>query len=173
MEIQVGKPLPVSLDGDGVIFTVDNGGAMLIYNLTAPTKDEIDAMKAGQPFEIRYAELGGILWIVSKCGSMPWSDAPFNPKLCTIRNWPEFQDGEGLSLALILTDAQDSTVQSARLIGLSTRFSRQLMADTKRLMIADMTASELNESIQRVTKNYRTCDLVRMSKCYCKIRGGH
>ena len=79
---EVGKPyLPALGLGEGVRFGIDGSGCFLMYEFNRPTDAEVSATKSGQPFEIKFVTVNGIIWILSKCGTLRWTDAPYNPRL--------------------------------------------------------------------------------------------
>lgn len=112
--------------GEGVKFTLSFDGALLLYAFDDPTPEEIAEMKAGKSFELRYAEIAGILWVTSKCGNLEWTDAPYNPRLSSSLPPSDFEEGEGLALTLVMVDSRTAVVKALRVIGLETRFSHDL-----------------------------------------------
>ena len=104
MLLEVGKPyLPALGLGEGVRFNIGPDGAILIYCFDRPTPREVQAMGSGKDFEIRFVTVDGIMWILSKCGDLEWTDAPYNPRLSAgISSLAVIANGAGLGLTLVL-----------------------------------------------------------------------
>ena len=66
---------------EGAYFTIDDSGLMLIYNYRMPTEKELSAVKEGNPAEFRFLTENGMIFFMSKMGSLPWNDSPFDPRL--------------------------------------------------------------------------------------------
>ena len=147
---EVGKPYEPAIGmGEGVRFTLSSEGGLLLYVFDNPTSEEIDQMRSGKGFEIRFATINGIIWVTSKCGDLEWTDAPYNPRLSGGLPAPDFEDGEGIALTLVMINAMDGVVKSVRLIGLGTSFSHYLVERSIELRDQPMTMVEANHSINQ------------------------
>lgn len=166
MDIAVGKVFtPAARMGEGCIFNIDMRGATLVYAFKAPTREEVIATKSGQAFEIRFAVVDGIIWVTSKCGGLEWVDAPYNPRLSTFVPAPEtITDGVGLTTVLAMADSRSGIVQSARLIGLGTEFSRNLLRVANEERAKSMTVREAELNISKAMDKYSTIQLADMAK---------
>lgn len=172
IKLEVGSVLQ-AMQGknEGVYFEADGAGYSLIYNFMSPTEKEIEATKAGQPFEIRFLAIRSALWILSKCGTLNWTDAPFTPHLSRhaaelVR--PQNED-EGTMLTLIMTDARDATIKSIRVIGLGHRFSVRLYDAIRELAELPFTPENYNLELA-LTRMHPTNELVSMARNYYKQR---
>lgn len=165
MIIKLGSPLPnVSGHGEGAIFHADENGYILVYNFDRPTQDEIAQMHEGCPFEIAYTVIGGAIWILSRCGTLEWADAPFHPALSP--RWdrlPAPAGTEGHALTLIMTDATDTTVKSLRVIGLGHGFSVKLREEIRSLAQKSFDPEEYGRSINNTLAAYSTKKLLSMA----------
>lgn len=172
LRIEVGKPyLPALGLGEGVRFDVRETGCELVYGFDAPAPKEVAAMKAGQQFEIRFAPLGGIIWVTSKCGSLEWTDAPYNPRLSGGLPDPSvIKDNSGLGLILLMLDSRDAVVKSGRFIGLGTEFSRVLLEEAARTRQQAMTARAGELSIAGTMAKYTTKQLAEMARPEARFR---
>lgn len=170
--LEVGKPyMPIVGRPEGVFFDLDEAGYTLIYNFDKPTEAEISAASADQPFEIRYAVLSGAIWILTKCGSLNWTDAPFNPHLSLNYADPlEPTPGTGTSLTFIMTDATDGIIKHLRLIGLGTDFSAALREEVIRIHSAPFDREAYDSGLASVYAKYSTKVLVRMADKYYKVK---
>jgi hypothetical protein len=160
---EVGKPyLPALGLGEGVRFGIDGSGCFLMYEFNRPTDAEVSATKSGQPFEIKFVTVNGIIWILSKCGTLRWTDAPYNPRLSSSLPDPaSIGDKEGLAMTLVMLDSYDAVVKSTRLIGLGTDFSRHLASEVLRVRSQPMTVREAGMSISQTMRMYSTELLVQ------------
>ena len=164
---EVGKCYTPALGlGEGVRFGINPDGAVLMYGFSNPTADEVKATKSGQDFEIRFVTLNGIIWILSKCGDLAWTDAPYNPRLDSSAplDPASIGDGEGLLLTLMMLNSDNAVVKSVRAIGLGTDFSRRLLTEVSKVRQQAMTLREASASIQRTMVTYPTNMLVQMAK---------
>ena len=169
---EVGKPYSPAFGlGEGARFSIAMDGALLMYAFDRPTSDEVGQMASGKGFEIRFATLGGIIWIMSKCGTLEWTDSPYNPRLSS--NLPDpssITDGGGLGLTLVMIDSSDAVVKSVRLIGLGTDFSRKLLAESLSVRQMPMTVSDATKSINQTMLKYSTKQLAGMAPNSAKFR---
>lgn len=166
-KFEVGKPYTPALGlGEGVRFGINPDGAVLMYGFSNPTAEEVNATKSGQPFEIRFVTLNGIIWILSKCGDLAWTDAPYNPRLDSSAplDPASIGDGEGLMLTLMMLNSDNAVVRSVRAIGLGTDFSRRLLTEVSKVRQQAMTLREASASIQRTMVTYPTNMLVQMTR---------
>ena len=155
--------------GEGVKFTLSKDGALLLYSFDSPAAEEVAEMKAGKGFEIRFVTLGGIIWVMSKCGDLDWADAPYNPRL--VGALPEEPEGkEGTALTLVMVDSRSGVVKSVRLIGLGSDFSRALLKEATEVRSKAMTVMDANRSINNTMMRYDTKSLVRMAPSYARFK---
>lgn len=169
---KVGMPyIPALGLGEGARFSIGEDGAFLLYGFDRPTASEVAAVDSGQGFEIRFVTIGGIIWILTKCGSLNWTDSPYNPRLSSEIPVPEsITDGAGLSLMLVMLDSRDAIVKSVRLIGLGTDFSRRLLSEVQEVRKQTMTIMQASLSIQRTMASYPTSKLVKMAPTWARFK---
>lgn len=169
---EVGGKLPaVSGKPEGVFFDIADDGAQLILNFARPTQREINAVQSSQPFDIKFVRLGDIIWMLTKCGSLAWCDAPYTPHLSpnlTKLDLPE--EGQGLALIVILVDAATNTIKHLRAIGLGTDFSCKLISEIADIWSKPFNAAEYDAELSRVMGAYQTDALVKMARTYYKVR---
>lgn len=165
MILEVGKPYaPLTGRGEGVLFDIDDGGAKLLICFCRPTAQEIAATQAGQPFQIRFLEMDGIIWILAKCGSLAWMDAPYNPRTSLYTRLPNPDKGTGLALTLVMADARTTEIKSLRMIGLGEGFSAALVDTAERLRHTHADLREVNQNIRETMGKYSTDELVKMAQ---------
>ena len=151
-------------------FDIDDEGATLLVFFNHPDKDETEQFKANKTFEIRFCQLRGIIMITSKIGNLNWMDIPYTPHLSVnLSKFPIINEGQGLALTVMLIDAFNGEIKSIRLIGLSTKFSRELIATSMEEKVKPFNFAEYNSSLDRIYAAYSTKEIVKMSKYYCKI----
>lgn len=153
-----------------VQFDISDDGATMFVFFENPTLEELNQFKSGKIFEIRFAELYGVIMITAKIGNLNWMDAPYNPHLS--KNLTKFElsnANKGLGLTLVLVDTSTGKIKHMRLLGLSERFTKQLfwIAMEQKMGYFDMI--EYNKSINRIYSMYSTEEIVKISKNYCKI----
>ena len=170
ISFEVGKPyLPALGLGEGVRFNIGPAGAVLLYGFDRPTPKEVASVGSGQSFEIRFITVDGIIWILSKCGALDWTDAPYNPRLSA--GIPEsIADGTGLGLTLIMYDSRNAVVKHVRYIGLGADFSRKLLAEANILRKIPQSMVEADASIQRTMLAFSTSKLAGMAPSWARFK---
>ena len=169
--IEVGQVFPPVVDkGEGVYFDISGSTCTLIYNFNSPTQEEIDAVRANQPFEIRFLQRGNALWILSKCGSLDWTDTAYNPHLSKeVALEHPTEKTLGLLLTFIMTDARTGIVKALRGIGLGNRFSNRFIDAVNELTENPFNAEEYNASLVLMQMRYQSRDLAKLARDYYKI----
>lgn len=172
MNLEVGKPyLPIMGRGEGAIFDANEGGYLLIYNFDNPKQSEIAQMGSGSPFEIAFTSIGGAIWILTKCGTLEWTDAPYHPALSLYADKLLRPTGEdGTALTLVMTDARDATVKSIRMIGLGHNFSDKLYHQIVELAEKPFNLLDYNRNLNNTMMAYSTRALLNMSTARWKLR---
>lgn len=166
-----GKYPPLANVGECVAIDVDSTGITLVYNFQSPTVKEIAAMAEGQPFEIRFVTIAGIMYVLTKCGSLHWTDAPFNPHLAQDANLPEItNDHDGYALTLMMVNAATNTIESIRLIGLGNKISKAIRTEIEALKLKEFDKEMYHRTIRINNMMRSTNDLVKMTAHYWKIK---
>lgn len=114
---------------EGAYFTIDDSGLMLIYNYRMPTEKELSAVKEGNPAEFRFLTENGMIFFMSKMGSLPWNDSPFDPRLERDHGLElPVSESAGYLMTFMMVDAATNTIKHIRAIGLGHEFSLKLCA---------------------------------------------
>ncbi len=155
---------PLRGAGECVAVNVDSSGILLAYNFNRPSAREIAAMGEAQPFEIRFVRISDILYVLTKCGSLNWTDAPFTPHLSPgAPLQPITNSSDGYALTLMMVDASSNTIKSLRMIGLGNRFSKALKAEIDSLSEKPLDLDMYNRSIRINNILRSTSDLVQLA----------
>lgn len=169
--ISVGEPYSrVVGKREGCYFDINYPNIELIYNYAHPTQEEIKQFGSDIPFEIRAVEFNDIIFITTKCGSLPWNDAPYNPQLGNCELDIVDPGYEGYALQLIMTDSPSGTVKHLRLIGLGNDFSikfRELILANKSKNIP-LNLYELK--LSQVYASYKSSKLADFSTLRYKVK---
>lgn len=155
---------------EGVYFDISDIGATMLVFFRNPTQKEISQFESNKSFEIRFVELHSIIIITVKIGILNWMDAPYTPHLS--KNLTGLQipnKGEGLSLTLILVDAITGEIKHMRILGLSELFTKNLFCATIDHKAQSFNVEKYNNSLAKIFSTYTTNEIVKLSKCYCKI----
>lgn len=108
-------------------FSIDDSGLMLIYNYRMPTEKELSAVKEGNPAEFRFLVENGMIFFMSKMGSLPWNDSPFDPRLDRDHGLePPVSENDGYLMMFMMIDAATNTIKHIRKIELGHDFSFKL-----------------------------------------------
>ena len=74
------------------------------------------SLRPGNPFEIRFTTMRGIIFVTAKVGNLSWADMAYTPHLS--KNLTTLQipnDGQGLALVLYLVDSSNGQLKHMRL----------------------------------------------------------
>lgn len=146
---------------DDIRFDLTDSGAELVIKFARPTDAEIKAIKSGAA-QFRLAQIDGVIFFLSRFGSLPWMDAPYcwvysNYTLCTPN------PGEGIALTIIFVDAATGILKSTRVVGLSTEFSVALLE-----MVANQPKPQNRDtylkSIASIYAQYDTNNLIDLAE---------
>ena len=156
---RIGDRICDPISGDASLFDITPGGAELILKFQRPSSREKSAVKSGVA-QFRAIAINGIVFFLARFGTMAWIDAPYNKTTSQgqIQRPPE---GMGIALHIMLVDASTGILVAQRVIGLSTKFTRDL---------ADMISLEPEHSnwdaylaeIDRIYQMYTTQDMVQL-----------
>lgn len=173
INLSVGGTFPaVKERGEGVYFDIDESGLLLIYNFSNPSEKEIEAVQSDQPFEIRYLVKDGVLVMLTKAGSLNWTDAPYTPWLSSNFGQLPYPDSpsSGYALTFIMVDAATNVIKSLRLIGLGHNFSVNLYREIEALRKDPLDPIVQNQKLRSMANAYTTKQLVSMASQYYKVR---
>jgi hypothetical protein len=148
-------------------FDFDNSGALLFLFLSHPTDEEILAIRKGD-YGFAVCELSGVMFFLSKFGGLKWMDAPYSPHLSKSVTFQTVTDGTGYSLNVLLVDAATGVLRGMRLIGLPTKFSRQLRASIDQSLQQSFDATSYDSAIAAVYNKHSTDEMVPLAQYYCK-----
>lgn len=155
---------PMYRHPEGAYFTIDDSGLMLIYNYRMPTEKELSAVKEGNPAEFRFLVENGMIFFMSKMGSLPWNDSPFDPRLDRDRGLePPVSANDGYLMTFMMVDAATNTIKHIRAIGLGHDFSLKLCD-----AIDEFYNREENSQIESIDALRKIND-VRMNMVYDKF----
>lgn len=168
---KVGQRVPEFIGHqEAPVFDLTDTGAVMIVFFNRPTVSEVAQFGSGKRFEIRFAEVKGVMMVAVKIGNLNWMDAPYSPHLS--RNLPDLEnvpEGSGVGLTLMLVDAATGEVKSLRLMGLSTRFTGNMFKLVKELKAASWDPGKYRMAINSIYASYSTERIAKLSTDYCKI----
>lgn len=151
---------------EGVYFEYAESGPYLIFALSNPTKDEIQAAKTGR-VELALYEDPPLVFVLHRIrGLEQWSDSPFSIRLYQGRtlDWSEpIQEGQGLALTIALVDANTGILLALRMVGTSTEFARELRAAMLRQLEGSFSVEAYHRKIDEVYRKYSSEDLLAMA----------
>lgn len=170
--LAVGKAFsPIYGKPEGVYADMDASGILVVYNFTHPTQSEVEQMGAEKPFEICLTLMGDVLYILTKCGDLNWTDAPYNPHLSRQMGLrPITNDIEGYALTLLMVDVATNIIKSIRLIGLGNEFSKALKNEIDGLQAKSFSREQYNQVLHDNNISFSTTDLVKLSDNYWRLK---
>lgn len=144
---------------DEVIFEMTDGGGLLLIKLNSPTSDEKKAIKNGVA-QFKFAEINGIIFFLSRFGTMNWMDAPFHRQFSSMSEFARPNENEGLLLHIMLIDARTGIMAAQRVVGLQHNFTNALLdtiaAQPSINVFFDVVLSE-------IYNKYTTYDMLKMA----------
>lgn len=148
---------------EGCYFDIsDVGGTLLVY-FDHPTKNEKEAFKMEERFELRMITMSDIMMFLVKFGSLNWMDAPYNPHLSKNLSGIQREDGKGLAVTIMMFDTSTGRLESLRLVSLSERMTDEIRKAYKELMARPFERSDYNRKIALIFGKYSTTALVKMA----------
>ena len=161
---------PIAARGEGIYFDIDSTGLTLVYNFAHPSINEVVQMQSDKPFEIQLASVADVLYILTKCGSLNWTEAPYNPHLSMSGSLEKIHDDtSGYALTLMMVDATTNVIQSLRIIGLGNAFSKKFCEKIEGLLSKPFDAVMYQNTVHINSMVRSTKDLVRMSTARWKL----
>lgn len=159
---EVGKKVCEPCATDTIQFDIQDDGALFVAKLGRPTNEEVQEFKKGKP-QFKFLQLDGVIYVLAKYGSLEWMEAPFHRDAAiNTTKLPNPQDGEGLSLHIMLIDASTGVLKAQRLIGLSTQFTKKLVDAI--LKQPPMTYSQYIASVNKAHMKYTIDQMVGLAK---------
>ena len=155
---------------EGVLFDMADDGATLVILFNKPTQQEIQEIKQGKlQFGMFVKE--GIIFILSKFGSMSWMDAPYHVALS--KNLTALQDideGKGYGCHIVLADTATGEIKAMRLVGLSTQYSKKLKANIESQKEQNFNELDYARKLNKIFNTYSTKEMVNYSEVSCRIK---
>lgn len=168
---QVGERYPEFMGHEECVqFDLADDGAVLLVYFDRPSDGEVLQFRSGKGLELRMTELYGVIFLAVKVGSLSWMDAPYTPHLSKNLTRVEMpEDGQGLACQLILIDTATGEIKHIRLLGLSTKFTRELFAAVAAQMERPFDKERYFDTIGMIYGRYGSDAIARMSGAYCKF----
>lgn len=148
-----------------MIFLMEKSGPIVILNWDAVTTKEFEDISKGD-FKIKCFVKGQVAYLLMKFGSQNWMDLPFNVKVSGAlkpEDLSEIEDGQGYGLHVVLINADNNIVLANRLIGLQTKFSRNLRKVFLEQLAGDYDAFDYQVTASNISQAYSTKELVKMA----------
>ena len=157
-------------NSEGIKFDMSDSGGIITILFNKPTQDEVDNIKNGD-LQFGLFIKDGIIFLLTKFGSMQWMDAPYHIALSpALTRLKEIGEGKGYGINIIFADTSSGEIKVLRYIGLNTKFSRKLKEAIEEQWVNCFNKLEYSSKLQQVMNTYSTKDMVRMSLENCKIR---
>ncbi len=161
---------PIMMKPEGTYIHYNESGFMCIVNMTSPTAKEKAAFHSKTPLKIGLFKGNGLLFFVFRFGDLPWQDAPYNPAIGVRPSIPDVQDGKGLSMMILLTDAPRGIIAAnPRLVGLTTGFTRELKKAIEECLLMPCAGIEYDMRLNATYNQYSSDDMAREAIAMCDI----
>lgn len=168
--LAIGQPTTIANGlSEGCYFESTASGLICIYNFIMPSQKEIDAFKSGSAGEVRFIRLDGVLFFLSKLGSLNWVESPYAAQLSPSMSFPAVESGKGYTMTFILVDALTSIVKGIRYVSLGNKFSEELYKEVMSDIDKPIIKHIYDTKIQKIYNRYSTNDLVKFSNNRYKI----
>lgn len=153
---------------EGVRFDVTESGMEMLVYINRPSLNEIEEIKK-KDLKLALTSSKGIIFIMSKFGTLQWFDAPYSVHLSKPFELDKLEEGIGYALNITLVDAATGIVKAMRLVGMPTRFSRKLAREIDEQRYLDFDKEEYIRNIQSIYSNYSTKDLLKRAFVECRV----
>lgn len=156
---------------EGLKFEFEQSGPILFIFFNRPTEKEIETIRAGK-FKIGFYETEGIIFILSKFGSLKWFDTPYNIHLSPPIKFAEELDANktlGFGLQIFLIDAATGILKVIRYIGLGHDFSIRLRDEMLKQKQSPFNQDTYIFRLNELYKRYSTDQLVEYARYFFKI----
>lgn len=169
--IEVGKIYPGDYHQEGLKLEYNEGFTLYAF-LPQITEKEAQAFRTGY-YKFALSEKEGILFFLAEFkGAIDISDAPFHFGLYTddrVKDLPaEIPEDQGIALTVIAVDNYTGIVQALRFIGLSHRFSEELLGICRKQSQQKVDRSIYYEKVTHVQRNYTSQNLYEFRMVECK-----
>lgn len=154
---------------DGVMFDMADDGGTLLVLFRNPSAEETEQIKKGKlRFGLYIKE--GIIFMLSKFGSLAWTDAPYHAALSKkLTRMENLAPSKGYGVVIVLIDTANGEVKALRQVGLGTEYSKKLREAIEKQRTELFSAGEYNRKLNETYTNYSTEDMVRFSEADCVI----
>ena len=159
--ISVGAKVCTPDNSDSIIFDMTDSGGLLIHKMNKPTSKEIRTFKSPAT-QMKFVTIEGILFLLVRHGTSPWSDTPFLKQLTratSLLRSSEVPPNMGLAIHILLIDSSTGILVAQKLFSMSHD-------DTVRFLDAVATQepmSNFDEALQRIYQKYSTSDMVAIA----------
>ena len=169
-KIAVGKPYKGNYRTEGIKFIYNEGFHLNIFLKDLKADEILDIKKGSYNFGLTIIE--GLLFFTCSFGeSIELSDVPFDFGLYTdgrVKELPaEIAEGKGLALNITAIDSHTGIVKAIRLIGLSTKFSRSLIAVSQSQSTVEVNRNEYGIKLMKVQNTYSSKDIYSRAVIRC------
>lgn len=153
------------------VFDIDDCGINLNVYMRRPTTHEIEQFTSGKAFEMKLAQLRGVIFPMFKFGDMGWMDAPYSVHLSRNLNKLEVPaDGQGLAMTVHLYDTVTGKLLCNRLMSLSTEISRGLVKMVAEQAEKPFNRCEYMNNVASIYTAYPTKKLLGMATYSYRLR---
>lgn len=155
---------------DGVLFDVDDCGILVKVYMSRPTLEELEQFDVDKSFQMKLVELRNIIFPLFKFGNLNWMDAPYCVHLSRNLSGLEVpSEGYGWGMHISLYDTKTGTLCKNKLIGLSTKMTKDLIEMIKKQYKKPFNVAEYDANLQMVYAAYPTKALVKMATSSFKL----
>lgn len=141
-------------------------GLTLYAILNGISEDERKQFSPQTSLIVRYTVIEDVCYFTFLFGLMEWVNCPFSPALYhTVGQnptFPDIEDGQRLSLTVLLIDASTGELCSVRIISLGHDFSVKWKEWAQEATKMPLAFAEYNRQIDKAYRDYASVDLARM-----------
>lgn len=171
MKFEVGKKLDMAVGiEDGLHFSMDASGALLIVHMRHPDAKEVSSFSQGETLRMGIFHRRGQMIMLFRFGDMPWMDAPYDPHIGTPPVLPEtINDGMSIAFQIVLADTADGTIKALRLVSPPTRFARHLVDTIREIQQQPFDKHKYQRDLYELMTMYPTRVMVDEISAICKV----
>lgn len=149
---------------EGVLVDIGEYGITTTVFLPNITDHEKMQIHAGAPMEVKLLMMRGIIFFLYKFGDMEWMDAPYWPTDSNAKVLlPNMEEGQGIALKVIFADTYTGELINMRLVGLSTKFSKDVKQAIEEQAGLGLKEKDYKKQLQQIYAAYPTKKMVKFA----------
>lgn len=147
---------------EGCQIDLNDTGLVLTMYFHGPSESEIKSVREGK-FTIGFKKLDSVIFVSIKLGEIPHQTCPYTVHLSkNLSNIKYPNDGEGLPIQIFLINSDTGILEAMRVIGLSTKFSKELLDTVSNQSLEEFDVGKYQDDINANYKKYDDATFMKL-----------